>query len=140
MMVGTRILFALGRDRLVWSHTADVNRGGTPGIATLVTTAVAIILVATGTFQRLVAIAAFYLAVNYAICCLALVVLRRREPTAPRPFRARGYPWSAAIVIAGGFAFLAGTLIADTWAAAIAMGLLAVGLVAHGVHATLRRR
>ena len=43
-MIGTRILFALGRDRLFWSRTADVNAGGTPGVATLVTTAVAVVL------------------------------------------------------------------------------------------------
>jgi APA family basic amino acid/polyamine antiporter len=134
MMVGTRILFALGRDRLVWRRTAEVNAGGTPGVATVVTTAVATVLIATGTFQRLVAIAAFYLALNYAICCLALVVLRRREPGTPRPFRAWGYPWSAAIVILGAFAFLVGALVADTWAAGLAMALLAAGLAAHAAH------
>ena len=81
MMIGTRILFALGRDRLFWSRTADVNAGGTPGIATLVTTIVAVILIVTGTFQRLVAMASFFLALNYAISCVALVALRRREPS-----------------------------------------------------------
>ena len=129
MMIGTRILFAMGRDRLFWSRTADVNAGGTPGVATLVTTAVAIALIATGTFPRLVAMASFFLAINYAICCLALVVLRRREPDLPRPFRAWAYPWSAAIVVAGALAFLAGVLIGDTANAAAALGLLAAGLI-----------
>jgi len=128
-MLGTRILFAMGRDRLFWSRTADVNAGGTPGVATLVTTAVAIALIATGTFPRLVAMASFFLAINYAICCLALVVLRRREPDLPRPFRAWAYPWSAAIVVAGALAFLAGVLIGDTANAAAALGLLAAGLI-----------
>jgi APA family basic amino acid/polyamine antiporter len=129
MMIGTRILFALGRDRLLWKATAEVNHGGTPGVATLVTTALAILLIATGTFQRLVAMTAFFLAFNYAICTLALVWLRRREPAAERPFRAWGYPWSAAIVIAGALAFLAGAVIGDTTSAVIATGALAVGLV-----------
>ena len=137
MMIGTRILFALGRDRLVWAGTSDVNRGGTPGVATLATTAVAIVLIATGTFQRLIAIAAFFLAVNYAICCLALVVLRRREPGAARPFRAWGYPWSAAIVVAGALAFVAGALVGDTTDALAALGLLVVGLLGY---ATIWRR
>jgi len=131
MMIGTRILFALGRDRLVWSGTSEVNRGGTPGVATLATTAVAILLIATGTFERLIAIASFFLAVNYAICCLALVALRRREPDAARPFRAWGYPWSAAIVVAGALAFLAGAMIGDTTNTLAALGLLAVGLLGY---------
>jgi basic amino acid/polyamine antiporter, APA family len=133
MMVGTRVLFALGRDRLFWSRTADVNTGGTPGVATLVTTAVAIALIATGTFERLIAIAAFFLAVNYTVCCLALFALRRREPGAARPFRAWGYPWSAAIVLAGAAAFLAGVLVADPRSAVSGAGLLAVGLAGRAV-------
>jgi basic amino acid/polyamine antiporter, APA family len=133
MMIGTRILFALGRDRLLWSPLAAVNPRGTPGVATLATTAVAIALIATGTFERLIALTAFYLSLNYAVSCLALVVLRRREPALARPLRAWGYPWSAALVIVGAVAFLVGVVIADTRSAAIATGLLAVGLVIHAI-------
>jgi APA family basic amino acid/polyamine antiporter len=133
MMIGTRILFALGRDGLLWSRTADVNHGGTPGVATLVTTVVAILLIATGTFARLVAMTAFFLAFNYAICTLALVALRRREPAAARPFRAWGYPWSAVIVIAGALAFLASATLGDTVSTAIASGALLVGLLGYAV-------
>ena len=133
LMIGTRILFALGRDGLLWPRLAAVNPRGTPGFATLATTAVAIVLIATGTFERLVALTAFYLAFNYAAACLALVVLRRREPSLPRPLRAWGYPWSAGIVVAGALAFLIGVVIADTRAAVIAVGLLAIGLVLHAV-------
>ena len=90
MMIGTRILYAMARDGMLPARAATVNAGGTPTVATLVTTAVAMVLIATGTFQRLVAVASFFLAVNYFVCCLALIVLRRREPDAIRPFRALG--------------------------------------------------
>jgi APA family basic amino acid/polyamine antiporter len=134
MMIGTRILFALGRDRLVWSRTAEVNASGTPGIATLVTTVVAIGLIATGTFQQLVAVTSFFLALNATICCLALFVLRRTEPAAARPFRAWGYPVSPAIVVIGAVWLLAITAIGDTRTAVLALGVIAVGLVGHAVH------
>jgi APA family basic amino acid/polyamine antiporter len=134
LMIGTRILFALGRDGLLWTRTARVNAGGTPGVATLVTTAIAVILIlAVGDFEGLVAITASYLALNYALSCLALVVLRRREPATPRPLRAWGYPWSAVLVIAIAVAFLAGVVIADARSAERAAGLLAIGLAIHGV-------
>ena len=129
MMIGTRILFAMGRDGLLWSRTATVNAGGTPGVATLVTTAVAIVLIVSGTFQRLVAMASFFLAANYSVCCLALVVLRRREPELVRPFRAWGYPWSAGIVLAGAAVFLIGVLAGDTVNGVAALALLAVGMI-----------
>jgi basic amino acid/polyamine antiporter, APA family len=139
MMVGTRILFALGRDRLFWSRAADVNARGTPGVATLVTTLVAIVLIATiGTFERLIAMTTIFLALNYAVCCLALIALRRREPATARPFRAWGYPWSAAIVVAVALYLLYGALIADTSSALMGLGLLAVGLAGHAVHRRMR--
>ena len=129
LMIGTRILFAMGRDGLLWRRAASVTARGTPAAAMLATTLVALALIATGTFQRLVAVVAFFLAANYAVCCLALIVLRRREPDRARPFRAWGYPWSAALVLAGAAAFLVGAAAGDTINAAGALALLAVGFV-----------
>lgn len=129
MMIGTRILYALGRDGLFFARTASVNAGGTPDVATIVTTVVAVGLIATGTFQRLIAMTSFFLAANYCVCCLALFALRRREPATARPFRAWGYPWSAAIVLAGAVAILVGTLVGDTRNALTAIGLTAVGVL-----------
>ncbi len=133
LMIGARILFAMGRDGLVSPRAASVNPGGTPAVATLVTTGVAVLLIASGTFQNLIALASVFLAVNYCVCCLALVALRRREPGLPRPFRAWGYPWSAAVVVAGAVVFLAGVLVNDTASALKAMGLLALGLAGRAV-------
>jgi len=132
LMIGTRILFAMGRDGLLWRRAASVTERGTPAAAMLVTTCVALALIATGTFQRLVAVVAFFLASNYVVCCLALIVLRRREPDRPRPFRAWGYPWSAALVLAGAAAFLVSAAAGDTINAGGALALLALGFVVRG--------
>jgi APA family basic amino acid/polyamine antiporter len=133
LMIGTRILFAMGRDGLLPRRTASVNAGGTPDVAIVVTIVVALLLIASGTFQTLIALASVFLAVNYCVCCLALVVLRRREPGVDRPFRAWGYPWSAGIVVVGAVVFLAGVLVNDTPSAMKAAGLLAVGLIGRAV-------
>jgi len=135
LMIGTRILFAMGRDGLLWQRTSAVGAGGTPTVATLVTTAVAVVLIASGSFQRLVAITAFFLAVNYATCCLALFVLRRREPARVRPFVAWGFPWSAGIVFAGAVALLIGMLAGDTVNGAAALVLLGAGLAGRAAFA-----
>ncbi|PYQ93057.1 MAG: hypothetical protein DMF97_20665, partial [Acidobacteria bacterium] len=123
LMIGTRILFAMGRDRLLWRRAASVTARGTPAAAMLVTTLVAFALVATGTFQRLVAMVAFYL----------LIVLRWREPDRVRPFRAWGYPWSAGVVLAGAAAFLVGAAAGDAINAAGAVALLGLGFLVRGV-------
>jgi basic amino acid/polyamine antiporter, APA family len=138
LMIGTRILFAMGRDGLLWRQAASVTARGTPAAAMLATTLVALALVATGTFQRLVAVVAFFLAANYVVCCLALFVLRRREPDRARPFRAWGYPWSAALVLAGAAAFVVGAAAGDTINAAGALALLALGFLVRGSSRTAR--
>jgi basic amino acid/polyamine antiporter, APA family len=127
-MIGTRVIFGLGRDRLFWSRTSTVTSAGTPDTATLLTAAVAVVLIATGTFQRLIAMTSFFLAANYTLCCLALIVLRREEPDLPRPYQAWGYPWSAWLIAAGGAIFLVGMLVGDTLNGLGSLGLLALGL------------
>ncbi|MGH9144583.1 MAG: APC family permease [Vicinamibacterales bacterium] len=138
LMIGTRILFAMGRDGLLWRRAAAVTTRGTPAAAMLATTLVALALVATGTFQRLVAVVAFFLAANYAVCCFALIVLRRREPERARPFRAWGYPWSAGLVLVGAAAFLAGAAIGDTINAAGAVALLVLGFAIRSLSPLVR--
>jgi basic amino acid/polyamine antiporter, APA family len=136
MMMGTRVIFAMGRDRLFWSRTSTVNAGGTPDVAALLTTATAVGLIITGTFQRLVAMTSFFLAANYSVSCVALILLRRREPELRRPYRAWGYPWSVWVVIVGSVAFLVAMLIGDPFNGLAALGLVAVGLIGR---ATLTR-
>jgi APA family basic amino acid/polyamine antiporter len=129
VMMGTRVVFAMGRDRLFWSRASIVNVGGTPGIAMVLSTAISVGLIATGTFQRLTAMTSFFLMANYSLSCLALIVLRRREPDLPRPYRAWGYPWSVWIVMVGGVIFLVAMLIGDSFNGLAALGLLTVGLI-----------
>jgi basic amino acid/polyamine antiporter, APA family len=130
MMIGTRILFAIGRDRLVWSRAAEVSATGTPTIAARVTAIVAIGLVATGSFQRLGGVSVLFLMVACAVCSLALIALRRRDP-APASFRAWGYPVSPAIVIAGSIAFVVGVVVGDPSTALTAGVVLGIGLVGY---------
>src|SRR5215813_8922576 len=132
-MIGTRVIFGLGRDRLFWSRTSTVTSAGTPDTAALLTAAVAVVLIATGTFQRLIAMTSFFLAANYTLCCLALVVLRRGEPDLPRPYQAWGYPWSVWLVIAGSVIFVVGMLVGDVLNGLAALGLLVIGLIGHAL-------
>jgi basic amino acid/polyamine antiporter, APA family len=137
IMMGARVVFAMGRDRLFWPRASTVNAGGTPETAMFLTAAISLGLIATGTFQRLIAMTSFFLMANYSVCCLALIVLRRREPDFRRPYRAWGYPWSVWIVVIGGVIFLVAMLFGDPFNGLAALGLLALGLVGR---AALARR
>jgi APA family basic amino acid/polyamine antiporter len=118
----------MSRDLPRWSRASEVSEAGTPEVALLLTAGGAALLASSGTFEKLVAIASFFLALNYFICCLALIVLRRREPDLPRPFRAWAYPWSAVVVAAVAGLFVLGAVYGDTRNSLYAMALAACGL------------
>ena len=133
----SRILFSLTRSGLIRGPFMRVNAGGTPWPALIVGTTVALGLLASGSFARVLAITAFYMAANYVIVLAAVFVLRSREPDLPRPYRARGYPWTTAIGLAAYLAFLAGAVATDTTNSLIALAALVAAIPAFYV---LRRR
>ena len=58
-----------------------------------------IVLVLCGTLSQLVSYTGFAVVLFSAVAVASLFVLRRRDPDAPRPFRAWGYPWAPAIFV-----------------------------------------
>ena len=112
-LMATRVLFAVSRDGLVSRWAARVNPGGTPTAALAAGTAVAVAFIATGTFEAVIEMLAYFFVANYTLSFLSLFVLRHREPQAARPYRAWGYPWSTGLVLLGSVAFLIGAVIAD---------------------------
>ena len=113
-MIAPRILFAMSRDGLFSESAVKVNRGGTPTVTLFVSTAVAVAFILSGNLDGVLALLAFFFVVNYAMTFISVFVLRYREPDAPRPFRAWGYPWTTLLVLLGSIAFLAGALASDT--------------------------
>jgi APA family basic amino acid/polyamine antiporter len=64
-----------------------------------------------GTFEQVVAVLSFFFVANYSISFASLLVLRRREPQAPRPFRA---PMVLTVVtLIGSVAFLGASIAGD---------------------------
>jgi basic amino acid/polyamine antiporter, APA family len=130
-LIASRVPFAMSRDHLFPERALRVNSGGTPTFALLAGTLVSLAFIVTGTFDQVLAVAAFFFVANYAVSFAALFVLRRREPDAPRPFRAWGYPFTTALALAGSLAFLAGAVASDTRNSLYALVLLALSYPAY---------
>jgi len=125
---GPRTLYAMSCDGLFTHHGRAVNKGGTPTITLLVSTVVAVLFIVSGTFNQVLAVVAFFFVSYYTLAFISVIVLRRREPDLPRPYRVWGYPWTTLIVIFGSIAFLAGAVAGDTKNSLWALGLLAISL------------
>lgn len=124
VLMAPRVLFAMSRDGLFWRGAREVNRGGTPDIALLISSLLAAAFIVTGTFETVIAKLAFFFVANYALSFVTLFVLRRREPSAPRPYRAWGHPVTTGLAILASVAFLIGASISDLVSTAWALGLL----------------
>ena len=137
-LMASRVLFAMSRDGLVSTKIAVVNEGGTPTMALLASTIVAVIFVVFGrTFERVITVLAFFFVANYVLSFSSVFVLRRREPDTPRPYRAWGYPWTTGLALIGSIAFLIGAIASDTTNSLIALGVL---VASYPVFVVLQRR
>jgi APA family basic amino acid/polyamine antiporter len=126
LLMASRVLYALGRDGLGPRMAARANAGGTPTTSLFLSSLLALGFVATGTFRSVIAVAAFFFVANYTLSFLAVFALRRREPNAPRPYRARAHPWTTGIVLAGSIAFLVGAVVQDTRNSVAALAIVIV--------------
>ena len=113
-MMTCRVPFAMAEDGLLPRAAAHVNKGGTPDISLFATTAVVLLLIMTGSFGSVLALAAFFFVLQYGASFTSLFILRRREPDLPRPYRAIGYPVIPAIVLLGALAFVVSSFFGDT--------------------------
>ena len=133
VLMSSRVLFGVSRDGLGPRVATRVNPGGSPTVALLLSGLVSVAFIATGTFQNVIAVAAFFFVADYSISFLAVFVLRRREPQVARPYRAKGHPWSTGIVLAGSIAFLASAVASDTRNSVWALSLFAVSYPAYAL-------
>jgi amino acid transporter len=94
VMTGARVTFAQARDGLLFRFLGKVHpRFETPAVALLVQLALscaAVLLL--GDFVSLAESFVFTMWIFYGLAALALIVLRRRQPGAERPFRVPGFP------------------------------------------------
>lgn len=126
-LTAPRILYAMSCDELFARRAKRVNKGGTPTVTLLISTVVAVLFIFR-TFEQVLAALAFFFVANYTMAYLSVIVLRRREPDLPRPYRAWGYPWTTLTVLLGSVAFLVGAVISDLRDSLFALAILAASV------------
>jgi APA family basic amino acid/polyamine antiporter len=139
LLITPRVLLAIGRDGLFTRKAAAVSASGTPRLALAVSSAAAIALILSGTFEQIIALATVLFLLNYISAYAALFVLRRREPGLPRPYRAFGFPFTTAIVLVGSVLALIAAAVEDP-RSALAAGLLLAACAPIYVGIARRRR
>ena len=99
LMAGPRVYEAMGRDYPALAFLARRTRGGGPAAAVALQAGMALAMIATASFGALLVYVGFTLSLVSGLAVAGVVVLRRREPDLPRPYRAFGYPLTPALFV-----------------------------------------
>ena len=126
LLITSRVPHAMSEDGLFWAAMRRVNTGGSPVPALAISAALTTVMVVSGTFEQVLAVTAFFFVLNYLLSFISVLVLRRREPDAPRPYRAWGYPAVTWLLVAGALAFLGGNVVGDPGNSRWSLVLLAI--------------
>ena len=125
ILSASRTVYALSRDALLPQKASEINlRYGTPHVALLAAGVPILLLVATGRVQVLAEVASFLHLLMYGLICIAVIVLRRRDPAWYDPsYRMPGSPLLPAVGAIASFG-----LVAFMQPASIVIGILVMML------------
>jgi APA family basic amino acid/polyamine antiporter len=111
---GPRVYYAMARDGLFFPAAARVHpRFRTPTAAIIAQAIWASLLVLSGGAEALTRYTGFAVVLFAGVAVASVFVLRLREPNAPRPFRALGYPIAPAIFTLASLAIVMNALWSD---------------------------
>jgi basic amino acid/polyamine antiporter, APA family len=129
---GPRVFYAMAKDGLFFRSLAEVHpRQRTPVKAIVWQCLWSSALCLSGRYDQLYTFAMFAAVLFYALAGAAVIVLRRKRPEWPRPYRTWGYP-ATPIFYAGVCAVvLVNTLVSQPVESGCGLVILAIGLPAY---------
>lgn len=113
VMICPRILFGLSREGFFIRHGTFINKGGTPYVALLTSSFIAVTLVIVSSFDQLFALGAFMTMFVSSLMFASVFKLRISEPDLPRPYKAWGYPYVNVFMLLISIAIFGSYIFAD---------------------------
>ena len=99
ILSGARVYYAMARDGLFFSALGKLNKNDVPQNALVVQAIWASVLCLSGAYSDLLGYVMFAVMLFYFLTILAIFVLRKKMPDAPRPYKAFGYPFVPALYL-----------------------------------------
>ena len=131
ILSGSRIPYAQARDGLFPQALASLSpRFHTPAAAIIAQACVAGVFAISGAYEALYTKAIYSEWIFYALVTAGILILRRRQPLLPRPYRTWGYPF-----VPLAFVLVAVFILANTFLERRSDALWCLGLVGSGVPA-----
>jgi basic amino acid/polyamine antiporter, APA family len=132
LLTSPRVYFAMARDGLFFGRIARIHpKNLTPHVSIAAMGAWAAVLSLTGTFEQLFTYVIFGQWIFFGLAAAAVIVLRRKRPDLPRPYRTWGYPVTPLLFIAAALFISLNTLMFQLRDSLIGLGIILLGAPAY---------
>jgi APA family basic amino acid/polyamine antiporter len=129
VLTGSRVPYAMAEDGLFFRPMAKVHPAfRTPGVAILALSAWSAVLVLSGRYDQLFTYVIFASWILYGMTTAAVLVLRRKRPEMPRPYRTFGYPLVPIVFVLSALGLVISTLFNSPRESLLGLTLVALGL------------
>jgi APA family basic amino acid/polyamine antiporter len=133
IMAGPRVYYAMAKDGVFFELFGKVNKlHKTPAHAIFLQGGIAIVMVFTATFDKLLLYIGFTLALCAMFTVLGLIVLRIKQPHGKRDYRTFGYPLTPLLFILGNIWIVYFSIKTRPITSLFGMGTIGLGLLVYG--------
>ena len=125
-----RVYYAMAKDGIFFKGLAAVHpKFLTPHVSIFAMGAWSMILILfIGTFERLFTYVIFGQWIFFGLTVAAVIILRKKRPDLPRPYKTWGYPITPIIFILAALYISINSLISQFWNAMAGLGIILLGL------------
>jgi basic amino acid/polyamine antiporter, APA family len=129
ILSGSRVPYAMARDGLFFRTAAVVHpKFHSPGHSMVLLCLWSCIVVLSGWFDDLYNFVIFGSWILYLMTTLSVIVLRRKQPNLPRPYRVAGYPFVPVLFVVVALFLLLSTLGTRPRESLMGLGMMSLGI------------
>lgn len=129
LLTGPRVYYAMAKDRLFFRAVANVHRKFlTPHISIVAMAVWSSLLCLTGTFEQLFTYVVFGLWIFMGLTVAGVMILRKKRPDIPRPYKTWGYPVTSILFILAALYLSINSLINTFWNSFAGLAIIFIGI------------
>ena len=125
-----RVYYAMAKDGIFFKKLSAVHpKFLTPHISLIAMGVWSVVLILFfGTFERLFTYVIFGQWLFFGLTVTAVIILRKKKPDMPRPYRTWGYPFTPLIFVLSALYISINSLVTQFWNAMAGLGIILLGL------------
>jgi len=139
IMTGPRVYYAMAKDSVFFELFGNINKvHRTPAYAILLQAAIAVVMVVTASFDKLLIYIGFTLALCATLTVVGMILLRITQPALKRDYKTFGYPVTPFLFILGNLWIIYFSIRSRPIASLFGLGTIGLGILVY-LYFSIRR-